>query len=71
MSNVAEMNFGGINDQTSWGNHLSEDECMTLLRHLVPIDTIEQEVDPTEDFEVIERTIRYIEELSGILQNTN
>ena len=64
-----------ITGHTNWSfseapnSELSEAECMTLLRQLIPIGSMDGSMDSEEDFQIIEGAIGYIEQLTGILQN--
>jgi len=52
--------------ETEW--NLSEDQCMDLLRQMVPSESAFQENASSGEYQLIENTIRYIEQLSGMLQ---
>ena len=64
-----------ITSHTNWAfsetsySELSEAECMTLLRQLIPIGSMDGSMGSEEDFQIIEGAIGYIEQLTGILQN--
>ena len=68
MSNIAEETVVG--SPAYW--QMNEAGYMDLLRQIVPLEfPVNTEAANLEDVRLIESTIRYIEELTGILEETN